>query len=813
MNTEQKEYNPKEIEPKWQEYWEEKKLFEAADSASEQKWYTLVEFPYPSGVGLHVGHVRSYTALDIVSRKKRMQGWNVLYPIGWDAFGLPTENYAIKNKIHPRVATEENIANFKRQLKSLGLSFDWSREVNTTDPEYYKWTQWIFLQLYKEGLAYQDKIPINWCPSCKIGLANEEVIEGKCERCGTETTQRLMKQWMLAITKYADRLIDDLDAVDYLKKIAVQQVNWIGRSEGINLFYPVEIDGKKTKYVIETFTKFPETNFGATFIVISPEHPIVDAITTEGNKKAVQRYREEAAKRTDIERATVDKEKTGVCTGAYGLNRLTGEQMPIWVADFVLAHFGTGCVVGVPAHDVRDWQFAQKYNLPIRRVVTGTDGDESPVESLDQVIEEGTMINSGFLDGLDAQTEAKEKIKEYMEEKGWGKLTTTYSLRDWVFSRQHYWGEPIPIIHCPQCGTVSVPEDQLPVELPDVENYEPTDTGESPLAAMTDWVNTTCPQCGAQAKRETDTMPNWAGSSWYFMRYTDPRNDNEIAAQKRLKYWLPVDLYNGGMEHTTLHLLYSRFWYKFLFDIGVAPQPEPYARRRSHGMILAHDGKKMSKSFGNVVNPDDIVDQFGADTLRLYEMFMGPFDEAIAWDESATKGMRKFLNRIWRLQLKVIDNTENKNLSHVVHQTIKKVTEDIDAMKFNTAVAQMMICVNACEKEDTIPEHLFELLVTVLSPFAPHIAEEMWENLGHTESISQQEWPVWDESLVVEDTITIAVQVNGKVRDTIQIQPNAPEQQVLKIALASQNIQKHITGKNVVKQIYVPGRIVSIVVK
>src|SRR3989339_414624 len=623
-----KKYNHQEIELKWQKRWEESQVFQAQNGGVKKKWYTLVEFPYPSGAGLHVGHVRSYTALDIVSRKKRMEGYNVLYPIGWDAFGLPTENYAIKNKIHPQVATQQNIATFKRQLKALGLSFDWSREVNTTDPAYYKWTQWIFLQFFKKGLAYQKEMPINWCPQCKIGLANEEVVDGKCERCGTESTHKNMKQWMLAITKYADRLIEDLKTVDYLPKIAQQQINWIGKSEGINITYDIEEADEK----IEVYTTRPDTNFGATFVVAAPDSDFVTKnLESFPKKEKVEQYVKDTNKKSELERIAEGRKKTGVFTGWSAINNLNGRLMPVYVGDFVLSGVGTGVVVGVPGHDLRDFEFAQAMDLEIIRVVKDSNGDDSEITKPEQVQESaGTMVNSDFLNGMDIHA-ATEKIKDYMEEKGFGKRIVNFKLRDWIFSRQHYWGEPIPIVHCEKCGAVPVPEDQLPLELPDVKNYEPTDTGESPLAAMTDWVNTKCPVCGAVARRETDTMPNWAGSSWYFLRYCDPKNNAEFASQENLKYFIPVDLYNGGMEHTTLHLLYSRFWHKFLFDCGHVPTSEPYQRRRSHGMVLASDGKKMSKSLGNVVNPDDIIKEYGADTLRLYEMFMGPFDQAVPW--------------------------------------------------------------------------------------------------------------------------------------------------------------------------------------
>ncbi|OGY86639.1 MAG: leucine--tRNA ligase [Candidatus Kerfeldbacteria bacterium RIFOXYA2_FULL_38_24] len=804
-----KKYNHQEIELKWQKRWEESQVFQAQNGGDKKKWYTLVEFPYPSGAGLHVGHVRSYTALDIVSRKKRMEGYNVLYPIGWDAFGLPTENYAIKNKIHPQVATQQNIATFKRQLKALGLSFDWSREVNTTDPAYYKWTQWIFLQFFKKGLAYQKEMPINWCPQCKIGLANEEVVDGKCERCGTESTHKNMKQWMLAITKYADRLIEDLKTVDYLPKIAQQQINWIGKSEGINITYDIEEADEK----IEVYTTRPDTNFGATFVVAAPDSDFVTKnLESFPKKEKVEQYVKDTNKKSELERIAEGRKKTGVFTGWSAINNLNGRLMPVYVGDFVLSGVGTGVVVGVPGHDLRDFEFAQAMDLEIIRVVKDSNGDDSEITKPEQVQESaGTMVNSDFLNGMDIHA-ATEKIKDYMEEKGFGKRIVNFKLRDWIFSRQHYWGEPIPIVHCEKCGAVPVPEDQLPLELPDVKNYEPTDTGESPLAAMTDWVNTKCPVCGAVARRETDTMPNWAGSSWYFLRYCDPKNNAEFASQENLKYFIPVDLYNGGMEHTTLHLLYSRFWHKFLFDCGHVPTSEPYQRRRSHGMVLASDGKKMSKSLGNVVNPDDIIKEYGADTLRLYEMFMGPFDEAIAWDPNAIRGIKKFLVRVYKLATQVTDE-KNQELEKIIHQTIKKVTLDIDAMKFNTAVSQLMICVNALEKAKNVLQETFELFLKVLSLFAPHVTEELWENLGHKESIIKEPWPKWDEELVKDEVVKMAVQVNGKVRANIELSVTASAKEAQAMALTRENVLRNTSGKKMVKVIYVPGKIINIVVK
>lgn len=759
--------------------------------APKPKWYGLIEFPYPSGAGLHVGHVRSYTALDIVSRKKRMEGFNVLYPIGWDAFGLPTENYAIKNKIHPRRATEQNVTTFKRQLTALGLSFDWSREINTTDPQYYKWTQWIFVQLFKNNLAYQAEMPINWCPNDKIGLANEEVVEGKCERCGTNVTKKKMKQWMLKITAYADRLIDDLATVDYPKKIKAQQINWIGRSEGVVLQFLVKGRGEN----IEVFTTRPDTLFGATYIVLAPEHPLVESITAHEQKQSVRQYQSQTAAKSDCERTELAKDKTGVVTGAFAVNPANGQEIPIWVADYVLSSYGTGAIMAVPAHDERDFDFAKKYALPIVRVISDTD----------------TMENSAQFNGLPNHT-ARPRMIAWLVDQGSARVAVHYKLRDWVFSRQHYWGEPIPIVHCDKCGATPVPEDQLPVELPNVEHYEPTETGASPLAAMTAWVNISCPQCGGVAKRETDTMPNWAGSSWYFLRYTDPYNAAALADPEKLNYWMPVDLYNGGFEHTTLHVLYSRFWHKFLFDIGAVSHAEPYLRRRSHGIVLGPDGRKMSKSFGNVINPDDIIAQYGADTLRIYEMFMGPFEEMIAWDEHGVKGARKFLDRVWRLRERVVaEAIDDAELARVIHCTIKKVTEDIDAMKFNTAVAQLMICVNAFEKTERIPQQSFEDFLKVFSVFAPHLAEELWQMLGYTTSITQEPWPTWDAKMLQQDEVTIAVQVNGKLRGTLVVAAHASEDDVRDRVEADEKIAMHIGAKKIVKFVYVPGHIVSIV--
>ena len=802
-------YNHQEIEPKWQKRWEDEGVFQVTEDPNKKKWYTLIEFPYPSGAGLHVGHVRSFTAWDIASRLKRRQGMNVLYPIGFDAFGLPTENYALKNNIHPRQATEDNIANFTLQIKSLGLSFDWSRAVDTTDPKYYKWTQWIFLQLFKAGLAYQAEIPINWCPKDKIGLANEEVLQGKCERCGTQTVQRLKRQWMLKITAYADRLIDDLKTVDYLPQIAQQQINWIGRSHGINITYPIA-DTDKT---VTVFTTRPDTNFGATFVALAPDgQTTAELLASMPQQAEVKAYTELCKQKAELERVQDDKEKTGVFTGLYAVNHLTGFKIPVYVSDFVLGGVGTGALVGVPGHDLRDFQFAQKMQLKILRVVVGVNGDTSEIARPEQVQEEvGTMVNSDFLNGLEIHV-ATEKVMEHMVEQGWGKRVVNYKLRDWVFSRQRYWGEPIPIIHCAECGPQPVPDEQLPVVLPDVENYKPTDTGESPLANMKIWKSVACPNCGGHGERETDVMPNWAGSSWYFLRYTDPKNDAAFASPEKLKYWMPVDIYNGGMEHTTLHLLYSRFWHKFLFDQGLVPTSEPYARRVSHGMVLAADGKKMSKSIGNVVNPDDVVAEFGADTVRMYEMFMGPYDEAVSWDQSSIKGVRRFLDRTYNLSEKVGNPPETHKATHVLHQTLVKIQDDIQDMKFNTAVSAMMMALNELEKLPSIAREDWELFLHIVNPFAPHLTEELWEKLGQSTILSTEPWPQANEEYLKQDTVRIIVQVNGKVRAQLDLPFGAGDNELEGAALANERVQEFLTGKIPKKVIVVPGRLVNIVV-
>ena len=801
-------YNAHNIEKKWQKYWKEHDTFVVSVDTAKEKFYGLVEFPYPSGAGLHVGHPRSITAMDIICRKKRMEGYNVLFPMGFDAFGLPTENYAIKTGRPPVEVTKENIANFTRQLQALGYSFDWSKTVDTTDPAYYKWTQWIFIQLFNEGLAYKKNQPINWCLPCKTGLANEEIVDGGCERCGGAVEKRDKEQWMLAITKYADSLLDGLNDVDYINRAKLQQEHWIGRKEGVNIAYPVEgIDES-----VVCFTTRPETNFGATFVVVGPEYPEIFKLVSVEQKADVEGYIEATKNTKERERLAEGRKKTGVFTGSYCVNRLNGRRMPIWVADYVLGNVGTGAVVGVPAHDVRDFAFAQAKNLDIVRVF-GNDQGATAVTEIEHVDQGGgVVVNSDFLDGLMTEDAAK-KVTDYLEKRGWGSRVVNYKLRDWVFSRQRYWGEPIPLIHCVDCGWVPVPEDQLPVELPHIDNYEPTDTGESPLAAMTEWVNTECPECGGPGKRETDTMPNWAGSSWYFLRYCDPLNTDEFASKDALKYWTAVDWYNGGMEHTVLHLLYSRFWHQCLFNLGLVPTKEPYKKRTSHGMILAKGGEKMSKSKGNVVNPDDIIAEFGADTLRTYIMFMGPFDQTAEWDTNGLVGVKRFLDRVWQLQYKVSNAlSEQSDVVSILHKTVKKVGEDIESMSFNTAVAKMMELSHLFQKLDTIPKKYFETFVLLLSPFAPHISEEIWANLGNKNSISTASWPVYDEVWLREDEHTIAVQVNGKLRATVVVSANASEEEVVVAAKNHAHIIPWLEGKVVKKVVHVPGRLVSIVV-
>ena len=801
-------YNHKVVEKKWQKVWDDNKAFAATDDYSKPKYYALVEFPYPSGQGLHVGHPRPYTALDIVARKRRMQGYNVLYPMGWDAFGLPTENYAIKNKIHPKIVTENNVKRFKEQLHSLGYSFDWDREINTTDPSYYKWTQWIFLKLFKAGLAYKKEMPINWCTSCKVGLANEEVVNGVCERCGAPVVRKVKSEWMLKITDYAEKLIEGLDHVDYIERVKVSQKNWIGKSQGAEVDFSIK--GKEDK--LRVYTTRCDTLFGVTYMVVSPEHPIIDKYKDElKNWDAIAAYRDEAAKKSDFERAELAKEKTGVqIEGLTAINPVNGKEIPIWISDYVLMSYGTGAIMAVPAHDERDWEFAKKFNLPLIQVVA-KNGEEVDINAAAFTdVATGVLINSDFLNGLEVK-DAKAKMIAFLEEKKIGTAKTNYKLRDWVFSRQRYWGEPIPIVHCDKCGYVPIDESELPLMLPEVESYMPTDNGESPLAAMTDWVNTTCPCCGGPAKRETDTMPQWAGSSWYFLRYTDPHNDEALASKEALKYWMPVDWYNGGMEHTTLHLLYSRFWHKFLYDQGVVPCPEPYQKRTSHGMILGENGEKMSKSRGNVVNPDDIVREYGADTLRTYEMFIGAFDLSASWSEDGVKGCRRFLERIWKLQDIMTDEEKySSDLETKMHQTIKKVSSDYENLKYNTAIAAMMALLNDFTKKGSITKGEYKTLLILLSPVAPHITEELWQIIGGSGYVYEQTWPEYEEAKTVENTVEIAVQINGKTKGTLAIGRDDAKEDV--IAKAKESIADKLTG-NIVKEIYVPGRIVNIVMK
>ena len=800
-------YDHKAIEPKWQKIWEDKGVFHAEDNSDKDKFYALIEFPYPSGQGLHVGHPRPYTALDIVSRKRRLQGYNVLYPIGWDAFGLPTENYAIKNHIHPRIVTQQNVARFKKQIQSLGISFDWSKEINTTDPEYYKWTQWIFLQLFKKGLAYKKEMSVNWCTSCKCVLANEEVVNGVCERCGSEVVHKVKSQWMLKITEYADRLIDDLDLVDYPERVKTQQKNWIGRS------YGAEVDFKtSTGDTLTVYTTRPDTLFGATYMVISPEHPMIEKWSgILNNIDAVREYQTAAAKKSDFERTEVAKDKTGVkLDGVTAVNPVNGKEIPIFISDYVLVSYGTGAIMAVPAHDTRDWEFAKKFDLPIIEVVKGGEVEKEAFTNCST----GIMVNSDFLNGKTVE-EAKKAITEFLTEKGIGHAKVNFKLRDWVFSRQRYWGEPIPIVHCDKCGYVPVPEDQLPLTLPDVESYEPTESGESPLANMTDWVETTCPHCGGKAHRETDTMPQWAGSSWYFLRYIDPHNKEALASKEAIKYWMPVNWYNGGMEHTTLHLLYSRFWYKFLYDIGVVPNPEPYAKRTSHGMILGSNGEKMSKSRGNVVNPDEVVDEYGADTMRLYEMFIGDFEKSAPWNPQSIKGCRRFVERYWNLQdILTDDDTLRPELEASFHKTIKKVGYDIENIKFNTAIAALMALINDITATGSITKKELEIFTILLNPFAPHVTEEVWQQSKLGEGIvAQAQWPSYDEAKCKDDTIEIVVQVNGKVKAKLTVEADIDKDAALAQAKSNEKIAPLIDGKNIIKEIYVPGKLVNIVAR
>ncbi len=801
-------YSPKDIEKKWQDIWDEEKAFRAGEDYSKPKYYALVEFPYPSGQGLHVGHPRPYTALDIIARKKRLQGYNVLYPMGWDAFGLPTENYAIKNKIHPEVVTKNNVAHFKEQLKSLGYSFNWDREVNTTDPEYYKWTQWIFLKMFEKGLAYKTEMPINWCTSCKVGLANEEVVNGVCERCGNEVVRKVKSQWMLKITAYADKLLEGLEEVDYIEKVKTSQRNWIGRSVGAEVDFKIA----KKEDSLKIFTTRPDTLFGATYMVISPEHPLVDKYKEEiKNWNEIIAYRETAAKKSDFERTELAKEKTGVMVdGLCAVNPVNGKEIPIWISDYVLMSYGTGAIMAVPAHDERDWDFAKKFGLPIIEVVAGGEVQEKAFTD----VATGKLVNSDFLDGLEV-AEAKKKIISWLEEKEIGKQKVNYKLRDWVFSRQRYWGEPIPLVKCEKCGYVPIPESELPLMLPKVDSYMPTDNGESPLAAMTDWVNTTCPCCGGKAKRETDTMPQWAGSSWYFLRYTDPHNTKEFASKEALNYWMPVDWYNGGMEHTTLHLLYSRFWHKFLYDLGLVNTKEPYQKRTSHGMILGENGEKMSKSRGNVVNPDDIVAEFGADTLRTYEMFIGAFELSAAWSKEGVKGCRRFLERVWKLQDMVDEKEEgySKELETKMHQTIKKVSQDFESLKFNTAIAAMMSLVNEFYRLNRVTKGEFKSLLILLNPVAPHMTEEIWQIIGEKARIYQTVWPEYEEEKTIENEVEIAVQVNGKVKATIKVTLEEEQDSVREKAMQVTSVKGAVENKTIVKEIYIKGKIYNIVVK
>ena len=800
-------YDHRNVDKKWQEVWETKGTFKTSEDYSKPKFFALVEFPYPSGEGLHVGHPRPYTALDVVARKRRMEGYNVLFPMGWDAFGLPAENYAIKTKIHPSVVTEKNVARFKEQLQSLGFSFDWSREVNTTDPNYFKWTQWIFLKLFEKGLAYKKEMPVNWCPSCKTGLANEEVVDGGCERCGHEVETKVKNQWMLKITEYAERLINDLDEVDYIERVKIQQRNWIGRSEGADVTFKI----KDTEETLTVFTTRPDTLFGATYMVISPEHPVLGTLKDQIiNLTAIHAYQTEARKKSEFERAELNQEKTGVkIEGLVAINPVTNKEITIWVSDYVLMSYGTGAIMAVPGHDQRDFEFAKTFDLPIIEVVSGGDVTEAAYTQT----ETGTMINSGFLNGKDVDS-AKKEITAWLKERGLGIPKVNYKLRDWVFSRQRYWGEPIPLVHCEKCGWVPVPESELPVRLPQVSNYEPTDTGESPLAKIRDWVETTCPTCGGPAERETDTMPQWAGSSWYYLRYADPNNDSVFASKESLDYWMPVDWYNGGMEHTTLHLLYSRFWHKFLYDLGVVPGPEPYQKRTSHGMILGENNEKMSKSRGNVVNPDDVVEEYGADTLRMYEMFIGDFEKSVPWSTDGVRGCKRFLDKVWKLKDEVKPGKEySEALEAKMHQTVKKVSGDYESLKFNTAIAALMTLLNEVNHLGSINEAEMKTFLTLLNPVSPHITEELWEILGFDGMLNEQSWPIWDEAKTIAQTIAIGVQINGKVRGDITVDLNDTQEKARENVMANENIQRALEGKTIVKEIYVPGRIYNIVVK
>ena len=800
-------YNHKAVEEKWQKIWEDKGVFHASEDTEKEKFYALIEFPYPSGQGLHVGHPRPYTALDTVARKRRLEGYNVLYPIGWDAFGLPTENYAIKNHIHPEIVTKKNIARFKKQIQSLGISFDWSREINTTDPEYYKWTQWIFIQLYKHGLAYKKEMNVNWCTSCKCVLANEEVVNGVCERCGSEVVHKVKSQWMLKITEYADRLINDLDLVNYPDRVKAQQKNWIGRSKGAEVDFTTTTGDTLTIY-----TTRADTLYGATYMVISPEHPMIEKWADKiSNMDEIKKYQEAAARKSDFERTEVAKDKTGVrIDGVNAINPVNNKEIPIFISDYVLVSYGTGAIMAVPAHDTRDWEFAKKFDLPIIEVVKGGNVQEEAYTDCAK----GIMVNSGMLDGLTVD-EAKKKIIDWLTSEGKGHAKVNYKLRDWVFSRQRYWGEPIPMVYCEKCGYVPLDEKDLPLRLPMVESYEPTDNGESPLAKMTDWINTTCPCCGGKAKRETDTMPQWAGSSWYYLRYMDPHNKNALASKEALNYWSPVDWYNGGMEHTTLHLLYSRFWHKFLYDLGVVPTPEPYAKRTSHGMILGENGEKMSKSRGNVVNPDEIVDEYGADTMRLYEMFIGDFEKAAPWSKASIRGCRRFVERYWNLQNVLIDGDKIRpELESAFNKAIKKVGEDIENIKFNTAIATLMALINDISNVKSINKEELRIFSILLNPFAPHVTEEVYEACKLGDGIlAEAKWPEYDESKCVDESVEIVVQVNGKIKTKLNIPVDADKDTVLELAKNDENVRKAIDGMNIIKEIVVPKKLVNLVVK
>ena len=800
-------YQFHEIEKKWQDKWAEADCFHAETGSEKPKFYTLIEFPYPSGAGLHVGHPRSYTALDIIARKRRMEGYNVLYPIGWDAFGLPTENFAIKNKIHPKIVTKNNIANFTRQLKMLGFSFDWDREVNTTDPEYYKWTQWIFLKLFEKGLAYKQEMPINWCTGCKVGLSNEEVVNGVCERCGSEVVQRRKSQWMLKITEYAQRLIDDLDDVNYIEKVKTQQKNWIGRSEGAEVKFQLSSGDEMVVYTTRC-----DTLFGATYVVLSPEHSLVQKLKPQiTNWDAVEDYIVQASKKSEFERTELAKDKTGVALeGVYAINPANGKKLPVWISDYVLVTYGTGAIMAVPAHDTRDWEFAKKFNLPIIEVVAG--GENVQEEAYTDVAD-GTLVNSGFLDGLSVKEAIPTMIK-WLEEKGLGKKKVNFKLRDWVFSRQRYWGEPIPLVHCDKCGWVAIPESELPLELPEIETFEPGENGESPLAKAYDWIETTCPHCGGPAHRETDTMPQWAGSSWYFLRYMDPHNSEALASKEALDYWCPVDWYNGGMEHTTLHLLYSRFWHKFLYDIGVVPTKEPYMRRTSHGMILGENNEKMSKSRGNVVNPDEVVNEFGADAFRTYEMFIGAFDQSTPWSQQGLRGCYKFMERVWNLQDMLTEDEEiSPEMEKLIHKTIKKVGEDYERMKFNTGIAALMSLVNEFYRLGRVTKGELRILITLLNPVAPHMTEELWEKYGTGGFLSLAPWPVYDEEKTKDDEVEIVLQINGKVRDKMMVAAGLDRDALQEFVMQSDSAKRLIGEKTVVKVIAVPQKLVNIVVK